>query len=348
MRRDVVVAVPLGVRTGGPEALHQLVWALNYLGYSAAIWPIGRTRTRRAVPEYESYGCSVLTGILPPRGSVLVCPEISFHWLLTQPKGHRWIWWLSVDNSPASVAAKWTREQARDWTQYLPNMGTQRELQPPSDILPRLKTGVLDRTLRGGVRHMAQSRYALDFCTESFLLEPLFVSDFLTEIPAVEHYESEKFIAYNGRKGKDIIPLISHAMPDVSFVPIDAMAYRQVLETLGRASAYLEVGPMPGNDRLPREAARAGTAVISLARGAARNSRDLPLRQPWKINAGHGWLAKTRDALRMALEAPEIAAKSQSDLRQWVLTDKDRFIRQVAHWAHVALDVGESPCHGDT
>ena len=52
---------------------------------------------------------------------------------------------------------------------------------------------------------------------------------------------------------------------------------------LRRARIYIDFGPHPGMDRLPREAALAGCVVITNAEGAAQYDEDVPIPGDYKI-----------------------------------------------------------------
>jgi hypothetical protein len=57
----------------------------------------------------------------------------------------------------------------------------------------------------------------------------------------------------------------------------------EVRELLQQAKIYMDFGPHPGMDRLPREAALAGCAVVTNRAGAAGFEEDVPLPGKYKL-----------------------------------------------------------------
>ena len=55
-KEKFVIFAPKGLKTGGPEGMHQLAWALKSLGQEARLlaWP--GTKRKFSVNEYEKYG----------------------------------------------------------------------------------------------------------------------------------------------------------------------------------------------------------------------------------------------------------------------------------------------------
>jgi hypothetical protein len=63
------------------------------------------------------------------------------------------------------------------------------------------------------------------------------------------------------------------------------MTDEEVTSLLRRSRAYVDFGPHPGMDRLPREAALAGCVVITNREGAAAYDEDLPLPSMYKFRS---------------------------------------------------------------
>lgn len=96
----VVVPYPRGVRTGGPEALHQLVDSLRRQGVEAWLWPTPATRSAERVSDYAHYDAPEALEMGDFSDTAVVFPETDLDsarfWFHARP----FMWWLSVDNSP--------------------------------------------------------------------------------------------------------------------------------------------------------------------------------------------------------------------------------------------------------
>jgi len=90
----LVVVCPGGAVTGGPEALHQLVYMANQIeAGSAAIMYVPNVPTPSA---YLKYGCPTVTSVSADQ--LVVLPEIWPEMARQFPDSRCALWWLSVDN----------------------------------------------------------------------------------------------------------------------------------------------------------------------------------------------------------------------------------------------------------
>ena len=184
---------------------------------------------------------------------------------------------------------------------------------------------------------MAQSVYAQGFCASVLGRTALPMTDYLRRPEIVVRPRLKNVVLYNGAKGYSKVPDLIELLPDIEFRPIQNMTYLQVCEALAEATAYVELGVMPGRDRLPREAAHFGTPVVLLCRGAAYCWDDFPLEAKYRVSDEPGWAAQTAAALQEVVADPQRAIVEQQPFRDWVAGDKERFGSEVDRWLEVAL-----------
>lgn len=369
------VASPLGDRTAGPEALTQLVDALRRRGQDAYLIPMYNFRGGRNDPEYDIYDFEVADRITDPENSYFVMTEVSpiesFRELRRVPKERSWVAWLSINFSPDPRARYFRPSEATCRTfpaeYYTP--GTELPYQPvPADYdLPgHVKPGPF-RTLResaarvGGfkrlkataiedvsihyARHIyntypnfiTQSYYGQGFLRSTFGRDSHLITDpiRLVSIPSVKR--EANLVVYNGSKGKWLVPHLRERMPDVNFVPLEGMSYLEVCEMLARATMYVELGHLPGRDRLPREAAHFGTPVVFVARGAAYCWADAPVPVKYRVPFHEGWADLMTPVIREVLADPDHARADQASYREWVAGERDRYENAVDLWLTEAL-----------
>ena len=139
--------------------------------------------------------------------------------------------------------------------------------------------------------HFVQSRYALDFLRLNNVSDETisYVSDylepvFLQKAKNVDITKKEKIIAYNPKKGMEFTEKIINFASHMNFIPIQNMTPEEVEELLSRAMVYIDFGNHPGKDRIPREAAALGCAVITGKKGAAKNDEDIPIDAEFKFD----------------------------------------------------------------
>lgn len=264
-RETITILCPAHLRTGGPEALHQLGHTLLRLGHDVRIVYIGADLVMQtddagitvppipdAVhPDYAAYGVPRAWRVDDQPGNAVVFPEI---WTLLLPFVKRatcLVWWLSVDNGMPS----------------LNHMGG-------VDVL---------RSMRA--THLGQSWYALDWLashgvTGQPLFDPL-SRDFHAQALAPAEPRVPR-ILYSP-KGRDFMALLRRRAPDLDWVELSGFTSEQMRGLFRTSMLHVDFGNHPGRDRMPREAALLGCCVITGRRGSAGNDRDVPIRRRYKF-----------------------------------------------------------------
>ena len=143
---QVFVLYPRGLKTGGPEALHQLVDSLRRQGQEAYLVAHPETRDRDRVGEYAAYDAPETEFVDAP-GAAVVVPEVWLPSLANVQHATPYCWWLSIDNAPEFMA---------DWRH--------RDPWRPISHLPAPEVGkAVDFDLFRAVNHLTQSHYAWSY-----------------------------------------------------------------------------------------------------------------------------------------------------------------------------------------
>ena len=260
----IFVVCPGGVVTGGPELLHQLVDELRGFGVQAFMSYHPFDRSFDVPAAYKHYNISQQQPE-DTSGNILVIPESATRLVRSFHSMRIVIWWQSVDNYYRIPSQK-------GWRAWVPKAIANR--------LARLPLNALRPYL-----HAVQSEYA-----RLHLEEHGIAASKLGDYLALAHRETdadivrEDVVTYNPRKGADISTRLKAALPNIVFRPIENMTSEQVNHLLKSVKLYMDFGPHPGKDRLPREAAAAGACVVTGMQGSARNSIDIPIPQKYKID----------------------------------------------------------------
>jgi hypothetical protein len=305
-----------------------------------------------------------------------VSPLESLRELRATPNERTWMWWLSVHNSPDPRARYFRGKDGPCLSVPRPD-GAPRDAPAfdlaagtppiPPDALDvklfplvreanrrmgpmRLRNGsakavVIEaaalrynkHVIESSIGFMAQSVYAQGFCASVLGRKALPMTDYLRRPEIVTRPRLKNVVLYNGAKGYSKVPELIELLPDIEFRPIQNMTYLQVCEALAEATAYVELGVMPGRDRLPREAAHFGTPVVLLCRGAAYCWDDFPLDAKFRIADEPDWAIRMKPVLEEVVANSRKAIDEQQAFREWVAGDRDRFGAEVDHWLEVAL-----------
>lgn len=362
----VFVASPLGQRTGGPEALTLLVQSFRKRGVEAYLLPMRNFRGKRNHPEYDVYDYAVAERIANPESDHFVLTEVSpiesRRELAQVPEERVWMLWLSVNFSPIPEARYYAAMQ--DDCSFFPP-GMQKEL---PDLWPYDDTPITSgpfrtwreahrRTRPGGLRRIAatpieavsieyakrtvqrsinfgtQSYYGQSFVRRHLGREAFIITDYPRPMPSMAGMQRQpNLVTYNGSKGQWKINELRALLPEVEFRPIQGMSFDEVCRTLAASALYVEIGHLPGRDRLPREAALLGTPTVLLARGAGFCWNDFPIGVDYRIPYTVDWAQHMAPVIRSALDDPATIRQIQEPFRDWVAGEKDRYDQAVDAW----------------
>ena len=264
----VHVLCPASSVTGGPEALHQFVDAGQQLGFDMGMVYLPEDDPDPTPAVFKMYRPRVLKQITDAPDSVVVVPETGTLQLLEYRHAQRALWWLSVEHF--LMRAEAMRQQ-------------QGAAVSPLDF-------VFDA--RFGVTHLAQSEYARQWVAHkgapSLMLTDYVREEIVQRARSLRDGSREDLVAYNPKKGLAFTQqLMAASPPHIRWQPIENMSPAEVAQLLGRAKVYVDFGPHPGRDRIPREAALCGAVVITNTQGSAGNAVDVPLPHTLKFDERH-------------------------------------------------------------
>lgn len=264
--KKIYIACPAGKATGGPELLHQLCYKLNLFGYDATMYyynvPTQYQSQDVVHPNYRKYQAPYVFTYPDLENQILIVPEIAGNILEECSKGQSVLWWLSLNN----------------YFEYLKKSGIDTAI---SGIDPyHLK--------ESNTLHFVQCYYVKEFVEQQLNIPEeriFYLSDYLnTEFKNSISILREDYIVYNPKKGMNYTRLLIDAAPDLNWLPIQNMTPQQVSQALHAAKLYIDFGPHPGKDRLPREAALCGCCIITNRQGSAGYSQDVPIPDTYKFD----------------------------------------------------------------
>lgn len=323
MQVSFKIFCPKGVRTGGPEALHQLADSLVTLGKDVEIVYFGNLEGNDAFPEYD---VPKVSKFRKGNKDLVVVPEVSTHLL---PKLGYWksaIYWLSVDNylkSRIGLLNAYTPSRLRRYISSIVNRGY--------DFAHGFCVDY----------HLYQSEYAKLFLLKSLrsadgrIFE---ITDYLSSAyqdcagSPTTAQEKRDWIAYNPKKLGEIGEALLNRLPEQSLKPILNLDQNGVVDLLRQCKIYIDFGPHPGMDRIPREAAACGCLVLVGERGSASYFSDVPLPAEYKIDLRNPDMDDLVRKINKMLANYDGLLGSVSRMRKNVIMGRDRFNYQVRRW----------------
>jgi len=320
--KQIIILIPHGVQTGGPEALHQLSDALIRQGHDARVWYVlpsdlaaidqlhrnnglGPDTALRLQPrpntvaDYEKYQVRLAEQIVMNADTCVVLAETYVHWLRYFHPCTPMVWWLSIDNA----------------FEYLSVQKINLNALRSERVLHTYQSGYAHQVIRalGCTRTLPLS----DYTPGALASEGLPKTDIALNANHKVLYDVGAIAARLERENQCKVHLIR------------GMSRAQVYEALGRSKLFIDLGNFPGKDRLAREALMRDCCVFALDVGASRDY-VLPEECYYKpdqvdqVFAGARQLM-TQYELYLALSLPA---------RQAVLRERMVFEREVAGLAH--------------
>lgn len=256
MSKPIYVLCLHNVRTGGPEAIHQLSDALIEQGFDARMvyYDWGQIAAleqaspddfyvfgprENPIEEYARYKTRIGGTVPNQNGYIIVLPETLCHLAPKFPNATVLIWWLSVDNGFGALS--------------------------------RVN---LNHLRKANVRHAWQSQYAEELVRALGFDRAGPLSDYTVDLRAlipdhelVDAEERDKLAVFNANHKVTadldaIFAAVTALEPDAKCQRIVGMSRAEVAKLLATARLYVDLGSMPGKDRAPREAADLGCAVL--------------------------------------------------------------------------------------
>jgi hypothetical protein len=304
------------LKSGGPEALHQLAVAISDLGGKVSvIYFLDETRyditkdkfvsiNPPKIPGslYDQYPVNQVTEFALTESTLLILSE-SYTFLATQiPTVTKAIWWLSVDYSFLS------------------------KLQ----LLP--KNYAADFFAQKQIQHFYQSQYA-NHTLQSYDAKQRFaLSDYVNiDFDPSTYAHSRNTIAFYPLKGKELAQRFAQLHAGLQFVAIQNMSRSQVDQTLSRAGIYIDFGNHPGKDRVPREAAQAGAVVLLHRHGGAKFFEDHPLADEYFFTSTDVQNGNLYNKVKQILSNRLLHFDRQAQYRTTIALEKQKFYLEVTN-----------------
>jgi len=365
-----VIFAPKGLKTGGPEGMHQLAWALDSLGQEARLlaWP--GTTTKFPVDEYQKYSPKWCRVYDINKKDIFIVSEgirylpIWYFLFISKPKIYMWM--HSVDFSLDKELNQYERNNYSlnfNWLtsemkkskiklllrkigllklyhkfNYLFNLLKKTAFKVPINVLPS--------------NYLFASYYAQHTITKvknsrsEILLSGWVNGDDIQNLTDIGFCQcSKNHVAFNPGKSKELISkmieinLLQNSF--IHFMPIAGIKTdREVYKLLASCDLYLDLGFFPGLERTPREAITMNCPVLLAKRGAARFYEDFPLPNDYLMDLSLLGPTQTYEVISKILAyGKENNLKNQKDFKDFVVKEKSTFLVEVKRFISLIENV---------
>jgi len=342
--RTIYIVCPPRQQSGGPEAMHQLCDRLNthptinnvFMLYiqehknsaSKVITSANHYQSPLATPTtYSSlYNCPVAPS-LPMNISteLIIYPECWTHLIDSFPQAQIAIWWLSVDNNHSQFQQFHRKDVLHLYQSHYAKHYLLSHMTPPENILEMTE-------------YIAPSRIPPVGAVDSGFRDLDVLYNPAKGVHYTDAIRSRSEEGYKLQKGgMNNSSRSSHDGGTSSTTISSKMRFRPIGEGLGgrkrispeevtslllRSKVYIDFGPHPGMDRLPREAALCGCIIVTNGEGSAGFPKDYPIPEEYRIRTFD--VDTVHKILRKSIDEFEERRGSFEDYREWIMGQFDR------------------------
>lgn len=288
----VYVICPYGLITGGPDALHQMVYYLNEIGIEAKLVYSDIKSHKYEIPnQYKKYinEYLLLNDIIDECNSAIVVPETENHILNNYSRAKKYIWWLSVDNDINSSGFKNKLLKIIKKVR-LKNL---KKLYKINTLKIVLKHKEFNFNNNQNIEHLCASYYSYNYILQKlkdeskihYCIEP--ISKIFLEKSYFSIQDKSDIILYNPKKNIEFTNKIINfnRSKALKFIALSGYSQDELIALYQKAKIYIDFGFFPGAERIPKEAVINGCCIITGKYGASNYYSDVPILDEYKIDA---------------------------------------------------------------
>jgi len=318
----IYIYCPAGYATGGPEALHQLAYHLNNLGFNAYMYYYLIPESIGVVHEsYEMFHVPYVNEIENKHEHIIIVPETYLLPIFKKEFSlvRKVIWWLSI--------GFYYKTQKTDINAVKP-----RRFLDLRDFLRGKKKTSFNRLKKISVLHIAHSHYSWVHLKENGL-EPIGqISDYMNDAffeSAKAEGEKEDIIIYNPRKNDDFLQELISLTPDLNWIALTGMTQQQVADWMNRAKLYVDFGYHPGKERMPREACIMRCCMIIGKTGSAAYQQDMPIAEKYRFDKNQNEIPLIIERINDCLTNYDEVIDDFKPYRQIIFREREKFIEDI-------------------
>ncbi len=338
--KNIYVLCPSYLISGGPDALHQIVYYLNKINQYAYLVYVDLRKKKYKVPacyqEYIKNGeYKLLSEIEDKSDNAIICPETLTFLLDKYSNVKKYVWWLSVNNDTE-------RSNIFDKFKIL-----LRKLSPKQlikqikkknkllNVIYFFKHKKFDFTDNGNITHLCASYYAYDYVSnntnaECFLCVEPISKYFLDNINYGTECHREDTVIYNPAKNFKFTKKIIKACKGINFLPLKGYSQVELLNIYRKSKLYIDFGTFPGAERIPKEAVINGCCILTGRNGASAYFNDVPINDEFKIASVNENLSLIKSKIEWILSDYDNCIDYFEVYRQFVKNLETNFIEQLS------------------
>lgn len=332
----VYVITPCFV-TGGPDALHQLVFYLKRLNIKADIVYVGEDNKFKIPIPYQIYIKSFLTlnDIVDDEKNVIITPETHIYYMDMFSKIQKMIWWLSVDNNLKHR----TFLNKLFFVSCMPFVLVKNRKLIKGHVFRYIKNRLSLKPYRfyrenSKIIHLCASYYAYDYvslrssnkiykCIEP--ISKIFLEKYYS-LNNIKKLVRQDIVLYNPAKSKKYVTKLIKKFPNIKFEALQGLTQEQLINKYLTSKVYIDFGSFPGAERMPKEAVLFGCAIITGKHGASNYYGDVSIPNEFKLNEKDIKISEVGKKIEESLKNYDNLYSRFDEYRNVVLSLEDSFM----------------------
>lgn len=341
----IYVFCPNDYVSGGPDALHQIVYYLKQIGCAAEIVYFSQTRNKDfSIPKpYQKYTSSFLKEdeVEDSQKNAVIITE-TFVGLAKRFKFCTvFIWWLGVNNNVLHANFFWKAfffislplRIVKNFKYYRSHFldAIQKTLK---------KTPYSFRNEQRNVKHICASFHAYDYVSKrtkkevTIGIEPLskffleLYNENKNEIPSIERND---VVLYNPKRCGYFVRYLSKFLPKIKFEPLTGLTQKELVSKYMTSKLYVDFGAFPGAERIPKEAVLYGCAIITGKRGASFFHGDVPIPDEYKFGKPNKQIHQIAEKICFVLQNYEKVYSDFDEYRETILNLEENFKKSLGN-----------------
>lgn len=327
----VYVITPFHHCTGGVELAHQLVDYLRNRQQEAYVVYVNGTvisKDQTITGNYSRYNLKSTDVIEDSPDNIMVLPEIYFEFVLYYRRIKVACWWMSVDNRYNFIHIPFFKRFFSE-TNIRAKLGLIKAELKGTPLGYRNSDTLLKKEA-ARVIHLYQSHYAQFHLYSKGFTKVMPLSDYIN-LDLLGNIECRKkdVVLYNPAKGMEFTAKVMAAMPDTRFVALEGLNREQLRTLLETSKLYIDFGPFPGKDRLPREAVANGCCILTGRLGASYFYEDIPIDEQYKFDVNDRSIAAITEKIKYILNNYDRCKQDFDFFRSCIGKEQEVFYREI-------------------
>jgi hypothetical protein len=141
--------------------------------------------------------------------------------------------------------------------------------------------------------------------------------------------KKKNIILYNPKKGIRYTKKLMKIMHGYKFVALQGFTREQLNHLFDQAKLYIDFGPFPGKDRLPREAAVHNCCIITGRFGASGYFEDIPIYGKYKFDMLHANYSKIKACIDDIFNNYDVRIDDFAYMRECIHHEQENFYQEI-------------------